>query len=74
MVDSGPYLFALMMVQDGIPWCMLFTDDVVLMDETRMKIDQKMVQDGIPWCMLYHWDLRLPPQRWGGWALEEAED
>jgi hypothetical protein len=33
------YLFTLVMdevtrdIQDGIPWCMLFTDDVVLLDE-----------------------------------------
>jgi hypothetical protein len=32
------YLFTLVMdevtrdIQDGIPWCMLFTDDVVLLD------------------------------------------
>jgi hypothetical protein len=29
-------------IQGGIPWCMLFTDDVVLMDESRMRIDQKL--------------------------------
>jgi hypothetical protein len=41
----SPYLFALMMdevtrdIQDGIPYCMLFVDDVVLMDESRMGVD-----------------------------------
>jgi hypothetical protein len=36
----NPYLFALVMdevtrdIQCGIPWCMLFTDDVVLVDES----------------------------------------
>ena len=36
----SPYLFALVMdeltrhIQDDIPWCMLFTDDIVLIDET----------------------------------------
>jgi hypothetical protein len=37
----SPYLFAFVIdevtrdIQDGIPWCMLFTDDVVLLDESR---------------------------------------
>jgi hypothetical protein len=44
----SPYLFALVMdevtrdVQGGIPWCMLFADDVVLMDESRTGVDQKL--------------------------------
>jgi hypothetical protein len=44
----SPYLFALMMdevtrdIQGGIPWCMLFTDDVVLVDESRTGVDQKL--------------------------------
>jgi hypothetical protein len=44
----SPYLFALMMdevirdIQGGIPWCMLFTDDVVLVDESRTEVDQKL--------------------------------
>jgi hypothetical protein len=44
----SPYLFALMMdevtrdIQGGIPWCMLFVDDVVLMDESRTGVDQKL--------------------------------
>jgi hypothetical protein len=35
----SPYLFALVMdevtrdIQGGIPWCILFVDDVVLVDE-----------------------------------------
>jgi hypothetical protein len=29
-------------IQDGIPWCMLFADDVILMDESRMRVDQKL--------------------------------
>jgi hypothetical protein len=44
----SPYLFALMMdeitrdIQGGIPWCMLFVDDVVLVDESRTGVDQKL--------------------------------
>jgi hypothetical protein len=43
-----PYLFALVMnevtrdIQDGILWCMLFADDVVLVDESRTVVDQKL--------------------------------
>jgi hypothetical protein len=43
----GPYLFALVMtevtrdIQGGIPWCMLFTNDVILVDESRTGVDQK---------------------------------
>jgi hypothetical protein len=29
-------------IQGGIPWCMLFTDDVVLVDESRTGVAQKM--------------------------------
>jgi hypothetical protein len=41
----SPYLFALVMdeitrdIQGGIPWCILFTDDVVLVDESKMWVD-----------------------------------
>jgi hypothetical protein len=44
----SPYLFALVMdevtrdVQDGIHWCMLFADDVILVDESRTWVDQKL--------------------------------
>jgi hypothetical protein len=44
----SPYLFALVMdevtrdIQGGIPWCMLFADDVILVDETRTGADQKL--------------------------------
>jgi hypothetical protein len=44
----NPYLFALVMdevirdIQGGIPWCILFTDDVVLVDESRTRVDQKL--------------------------------
>jgi hypothetical protein len=41
----SPYLFALVMdevtrdIQGGIPWCMLFVDDVILVDESRTGVD-----------------------------------
>jgi hypothetical protein len=44
----SPYLFALLMdevtrdIQDGITWCMLLADDVVLVDESRTGVDQKL--------------------------------
>jgi hypothetical protein len=44
----SPYLFALVMddvtrdIQGGISWCMLFTDDVVLVDESRTDVDQML--------------------------------
>jgi hypothetical protein len=44
----SPYLFALVMdevtrdIQGGIPWCILFADDVILMDESTTGVDQKL--------------------------------
>jgi hypothetical protein len=44
----SPYLFALVMdevtrgIQGDISWYMLFTDDVVLVDESRTGVDQKL--------------------------------
>jgi hypothetical protein len=29
-------------VQDGIHWCMLFADDVILVNESRTCVDQKL--------------------------------
>jgi hypothetical protein len=29
-------------IQASIPWCMLFADDVILVDESRMRVDQKL--------------------------------
>jgi len=29
-------------IQDEIPWCMLFTDDIVLIDETRKGVNTKL--------------------------------
>ncbi|TQE07627.1 hypothetical protein C1H46_006770 [Malus baccata] len=43
----SPYLFALVMdelmghIQDDIPWCMVFADDIVLIDETHEGINAK---------------------------------
>jgi hypothetical protein len=44
----SPYLFALVMdeitidIQGDIPWCMLFADDMVLVDETRAGVNRKL--------------------------------
>ena len=44
----NPYLFALVMdevtrgIQGDIPWCMLFADDVVLVDDSRMGVNRKL--------------------------------
>ena len=44
----SPYLFALVMdeitrhIQDDVPWCMLFADDIVLVDETREGVNAKL--------------------------------
>ena len=44
----SPYLFALVMdevtrnIQGDIPWCMLFVDDVVLVDESRAGVNRKL--------------------------------
>jgi hypothetical protein len=44
----SPYLFSLVMgevtkdIHGSIPWCMLFIDDVILIDESRMLIEQKL--------------------------------
>ena len=44
----SPFLFATVMdeltraIQDEIPWCMLFTDDIVLVDETRAGVNAKL--------------------------------
>ena len=29
-------------IQGNIPWCMLFADDVVLVDESRTRVNQKL--------------------------------
>ena len=44
----SPYLFVLVMdevtrdIQGDILWCMLFADDVVLVDESRTGVNQKL--------------------------------
>jgi hypothetical protein len=44
----SPYLFALVIdevtrdIQRDIPWCMLFADDVVLVDESREGVNRKL--------------------------------
>jgi hypothetical protein len=44
----SPYLFSLVMddvtrdIHDGIPRCMRFANDGILVDESRMKVDEKL--------------------------------
>ena len=42
----SPYLFDLVMdevnIQGDIPWCMLFADDVVLIDDSRTGVNRKL--------------------------------
>jgi len=44
----SPFLFAIVMdeitraIQDEIPWCILFVDDIVLIDETRAGVNAKL--------------------------------
>ena len=44
----SPFLFAIVMdeltraIQNEIPWCMLFADDIVLVDEMRAGINAKL--------------------------------
>jgi Reverse transcriptase (RNA-dependent DNA polymerase) len=44
----SPYIFTLVMdeitkdIQGYIPWCMLFVDDVVLIDESKIGVNQKL--------------------------------
>jgi Reverse transcriptase (RNA-dependent DNA polymerase) len=44
----SPYIFTLVMneitndIQRDIPWCMLFVDDVALIDESRFEVNQKL--------------------------------
>ena len=43
----SPYLFVLVMnklttyIQDGVLWCMLFADDIVLTHETKEKLSER---------------------------------
>ena len=44
----SPFLFVIVMdkltrtIQDEIPWCRLFADDIVLVDETRAGVNAKL--------------------------------
>jgi len=44
----SPFLFIIIIdeltreIQDEVPWCMLFTDDIVLIDETRGGLSEKV--------------------------------
>ena len=44
----SPFLFTLILdeltkgIQDKVSWCMLFVDDIVLIDETRQGVNDKL--------------------------------
>ncbi|KAL6570399.1 hypothetical protein OROMI_014913 [Orobanche minor] len=44
----SPFLFAIVMdeltrgIQNDVPWCMMFADDIVLIDETKVGVQQKL--------------------------------
>jgi len=44
----SPFLFVIVMdeliraIQDEIPWCMLFADEIVLVDETRTGVNARL--------------------------------
>ena len=44
----SPFLFAIVMdeitksIYEDIPWCMLFADDIVLIDETKKGVNKKI--------------------------------
>ena len=44
----SPYIFALVMdeltrhMQNKVPWCMLFADDIVLVAETKVEVNAKL--------------------------------
>jgi len=44
----SPFLFTLIMdeltkgIQDGLPWCILFADDIIFIDETREGVNVKL--------------------------------
>jgi len=46
----NPFLFTLVMdeftkgIQDALPWCMLFADDIILIDVTREGVNDKLEQ------------------------------
>ncbi|XP_071718336.1 secreted RxLR effector protein 78-like [Rutidosis leptorrhynchoides] len=46
----SPYLFALILdeltkrIQDNIPWCLIFADDIVLVSDSREELNRRLEQ------------------------------
>ena len=47
----SPFLFVIVMdeltraIQDEIPWCILFANDIVLVNKTRVGVNAKLVME-----------------------------
>ena len=69
---QSPYLFALIMneltahIQKEIPWCMLFADDIVLVNESRDGVNAKHERW---WKALGSKDFKISRQRRNIWIV-----
>jgi hypothetical protein len=63
------YLFALVMdevtrnIQGDIPWCMMFADDIVLVDESQAGVNRKLEWKNGFCCVLDMLEYQLPCDR-----------
>nr|XP_033508478.1 secreted RxLR effector protein 78-like [Nicotiana tomentosiformis] len=55
----SPFLFALVMdvlthhIQEDVPWCMLFANDIVLIEETRDGVNLQLETVAVVVCIFY---------------------